>query len=307
MVPAPFPLGVVSDEVDQDLEQVCQVAVDLGMQVLELNTVWGMPADRLAPDDVRRAHDLLRRHTLRLDAVSTLAFKALELSKEPDLEHSPVFAEHMAAIQRAARIARTLADVSITPSVRIFAFRREPMAGLGNPSPILPDGGGIPDSVLLRIVHGLRLACDLARDEGVHLLLENVRSCWNNTGVNSARIVELTNRAELSILWDPANDFVSSGLPFATGYTAVKPYIAAVHCKDARIVDPATGLTAWMPIGQGDADMPGQIATLLDDGFTGPVLLETHWRGDGLTREASSRYSFAGLQATLAQRQAGAH
>ncbi len=304
---APFPLGVVSDEIDQDLEHVCQVAVDLGMQVLELNTLWEKPADRLEPDEVARAHDLLRHYGLRLDAVSTLAFKALELSVEPDLRHSPQFAEHMAAIRRAARIARTLADVAITPAVRIFAFRREPMSGLGNPSPILPDGGGIPDNVLLRIVQGLRLACDLARDEGVHLLLENVRSCWNNTGVNTARIVELTNRAELSILWDPTNDFVSCGRPYANGYAAVKPYMAAVHCKDASIVDPATGLTAWMPIGQGAADMPGQIATLLDDGFRGPVLLETHWRGDGLSREASSRQSFAGLQAAIAQRQTGAH
>ena len=304
---APFPLGVVSDEIDQDLEHVCQVAVDLGLQVLELNTLWGKPADRLEPDEVTRVHDLLRRYHLRIDAVSTLAFKALELSTEPNLRHSPQFAEHMAAIQRASGIARSLADVAITPAVRIFAFRRVPMSGLGNPSPILPDGGGIPDSMLLRIVQGLRLACDLARDEGVRLLLENVRSCWNNTGVNTARIVELTNRAELSILWDPANDFVSCGLPYATGYAAVKPYMAAVHCKDARIVDPAGGLTAWMPIGQGGADMPGQIATLLDDGFRGPVLLETHWRGDGLSREASSRQSFAGLQAAIAQRQTGAH
>lgn len=306
-MPISFSLGVVSDEIDQDLEHVCQVAVDLGLQVLELNTLWGKPADRLEPNEVARAHDLLRRYGLGIDAVSTLVFKALEIGGDPEFQRSPAFAEHMATIQRAARIARSLTDVATAPAVRIFAFRRQPMSGLGNPSPILPDGGGIPDGILLRIVRGLRLACDLAREEGVRLLLENVRSCWNNTGVNTARIVELTNRAELSILWDPANDFVSCGLPYAGGYAAVKPYMTAVHCKDARVMDPVSGLTAWMPIGQGDADMPGQIAQLLDDGFRGPVLLETHWQGDGLNREQSSRQSFAGLQAALAQRQTGAH
>lgn len=306
-MPYRFPLGVVSDEIGQDLEHVCQVAVDLGLQVLELNTVWGKPADSLDADEVARVGELLRRSGLRIDAVSTPAFKALEIGGEPDFRRSAAFAEHMATITRAAHIARALADVAITPAVRIFAFRRESMIGLGNPSPILADGGGIPDGILVRIVQGLRLACDLARQEGIRLLLENVRSCWNNTGVNTARIVELTNRAELSILWDPANDYVSCGLPYAGGYAAVRPYMAAVHCKDARIVDPASGLTAWMPIGQGEADMPGQIAQLLDDGFRGPVLLETHWRGEGLSGEQSSRQSFAGLQAALAQRQAGAH
>jgi sugar phosphate isomerase/epimerase len=68
-----------------------------------------------------------------------------------------------------------------------------------------------------------------------------------------------------------------------------------VHFKDAKLLDPAIGLTAWAPIGEGAVDVDGQVADLLRDDFRGPVLLETHWRGEGLSGEQSSRRSFAGL------------
>jgi sugar phosphate isomerase/epimerase len=71
--------------------------------------------------------------------------------------------------------------------------------------------------------------------------------------------------------------------------------MASVHVKDARVVDWSSGLTAWMPVGGGEVDMVGQMAALRRDGFAVPLLLETHWRGEGLDREASSRHSFAGL------------
>lgn len=293
--------GVVTDEIDPDLQRACQVATELGMRVVELNSLWGKPADRLEPDEVARVRAIVRQHGLRIDAIGTLAFKALELSTHPDLRRSAEFDEHLAAIRRAARIARALAAESLGPAVRIFAFRREPMEGLGNPSPILPDGGGLAEATLERIVEGMHLACDLARAEGVRLLVENVRSCWGNTGVNTARIVQATNRPELGIIWDVANDFVSCGQHYRAGYEATRPYAACVHFKDARVVDPSIGLTAWTAIGEGSVDVVGQVSDLMRDGFSGPVLLETHWRGEGLTREESSRRSFAGLVAAVGQ------
>ena len=294
-----FDLGVVTDEIDQDFEHACDVAVDLGMRVVEMNNLWGKPADRLEPDEVRRLQDIVRRRGLRVDAVGTLAFKALEFSKNSDLGTSSDYADHLDTIRRAARIARDLADVSASPAVRIFSFRREPMEGLGNPSPILPDGGGLTSETLERIVEGLQPACDLAADFGVRLLVENVRSCWGNTGVHAARIVETANRSELGIIWDIANDFVSCGLPYHAGYEATKPWTTVIHCKDARLVDRGPGLTAWMPIGAGEVDIEGQFRDLARDGFRGPLLLETHWRGDGMSPEESSRRSFAGLQKAL--------
>ena len=175
------------------------------------------------------------------------------------------------------------------------------MQGLGNPSPIYPDGGGVSEATLQRIAEGLNIACDLAREEGVRLLVENVRSCWGNTGVNTAKIVATADRPELGIIWDVANDWVSCGRSYREGYAATKSYTACVHFKDAKLVDPTIGLTAWTPIGQGAVDVDGQVADLIRDDFRGPVLLETHWKGEALSKEESSRRSFAGLTAAIAR------
>jgi sugar phosphate isomerase/epimerase len=296
---APFTLGVVTDEIDADLQRACRIAAELGMGVVELNTVWDKPADQLQPAEVAQAAGIIGGLGLRIDAVGTLALKALELSTVPVFAHSAAFAAHLAAIRRAARVARALGPLCSPPAVRIFSFRREPMVGLGNPWPILPDGGGLPEATLERIAEGLSLACDLAREEGVRLLVENVRSCWGNSGVHTARIVAATARPELGIIWDVANDYVACGRPYHEGYAAVAPWMEGVHVKDARVVDSATGLTAWVRVGDGAVDIQGQLAALWRSGFSGPVLLETHWRGEGLDREASTRRSFAGLRAAL--------
>ena len=70
------------------------------------------------------------------------------------------------------------------PVVRTYSFRRESMVGHGNPSPRLPQGGEIPDEMLEKIVEGLRIAGDETAEAGLVLGLENVRSCWGNTGIN---------------------------------------------------------------------------------------------------------------------------
>ena len=296
-------LGVVTDEIDQDFERACQVANELGMEVVELNNLWGKPVERLEPAEVGRVREIVQRYDLRLDVIGTLALKALELGKNPDLDHSEEFTEHLDSIRRAARIAQSLADVSLEPGVRIFSFRREEMVGLGNPSPIFPDGGGLSDATLERIVQGLNKACDVAHEEGVRLLVENVRSCWGNTGLNTVRILDATNRPELKIIWDVANDWVSCGKNYQEGYLATKPYTVCVHFKDAKLIDPAIGLTAWTPIGQGEVDVENQVADLVRNGFDGPVLLETHWRGEGLSKEESSRHSFVGLKSGIERAQ----
>src|SRR6478672_10939874 len=98
--------GVVADEIDPDLERVCRVAVELGMQVIEINDYRGTPMDRLEPADIAAVRDLIGAHGLRVEAVGTLALKALELSKNPDLANSAEFAEHLTTIRQAARVAR---------------------------------------------------------------------------------------------------------------------------------------------------------------------------------------------------------
>ena len=116
--------------------------------------------------------------------------------------------------------------------------------------------------------------------------MENVRSCFGNTGPNTAAILATVDHASVRAIWDPANDFVSGGEGFRAGYDAVKPWMVHVHAKDATVVDPATGLTAWTAIGQGDLDWPAQIRALLDDGYSAAA---SAWKPTGIPKAAAGR------------------
>ena len=59
--------------------------------------------------------------------------------------------------------------------------------------------------------------------------------------------------------------------------------------------------THWERVGGGDLDFQPMLARLLVDDYPGVVVLETHWRGDGMSAEESTRASFADLRRLLPQ------
>jgi sugar phosphate isomerase/epimerase len=293
----PFELAVITDEIAADLESALPVARELGLSRVELNSVGGKNVADLSPAERERARELIERAGMEVVVVGPPCFKACVLDGVPlaRVGEDAAFREHLATLERAALAAHAFG----AGMVRVFSFRRSPMEGLGNPSPRLPGGGAIPEPILERIAVGLRMACDVAEAAGVTLVLENVRSCWGNSGLNTRRILERIGSPHLKAIWDPGNDYVSGGVPYPEGYEAVKPYLAHVHVKDARVLDPDTGLTAWECIGDGEASLAEQMAALVRDGYDGVVSLETHWRAPGADAAESSRRSFAGLRRIL--------
>jgi sugar phosphate isomerase/epimerase len=293
---SPFSFGVITDEIDDHLPRALLVARELGMTHVELNSLWGKNITELPFDDVQRAQSVLVEQGWHVSSVSTPAFKACLLDDVPrgGLRRHAEFQKHLEICEEGLQLALQFG----APFVRIFSFRKSGMVGLGNPTPRLPGGGEIPDEYLERIVEGLTMTCELAAEVETTLVLENVRSCWGNTGENAARIIAAVNSPWLKAIWDPGNSYVSGGDPM-TGYEAIKPYMVHVHVKDAVVRDPVAGLTSWECIGSGEVNYREQFAALIRDGYNGVVCLETHWRGEGLSKEESSRQSFAGMMKVL--------
>lgn len=295
----PFRFGAVTDELDDDLERALAIGRDLGITEVELNNLWGRNVVELAEEELARAERALGAAGAPVAAIDPPCFKPCVLDHLPvgRVAEDPEVARHLELLDRALALARRFD----APFVRVFSFRRSGIVGLGNPSPRLPEGGPIPEEMLDRIAEGLREAARRAEEAGVTLLLENVRSCWANTGVNTAAVLEAVDSPALRALWDPANDYVSGGVPYPYGYQAVRPHMLHVHVKDARVVDRAIGLTAWAPIGEGEVDYRGQVRALLEDGYQGVLALETHWRAAAGSAESASRQSFAGLLALVSE------
>ncbi|MCL2478061.1 MAG: sugar phosphate isomerase/epimerase, partial [Treponema sp.] len=78
-------------------------------------------------------------------------------------------------------------------------------------------------------------------------------------------------------LWDPGNDIwdPDNEIPYPDGYNFIKKYISHVHLKDGRRIN---GKAEGAPIGRGEVDWKGQFRALIDDGYSGFVTLETHYR-----------------------------
>ena len=292
-----FSLGVVTDEIAAEPAVAFPAAREMGFTHLELNKVGEIGVYELADADIAEIRRMASGEGLKIVSVDPPSFKAIELDEVPVAEvtrHPPVI-EHLKQIRRSCEVACEL-GASI---VRLFSFRRGYMTGAGNLSPREPRGGVIPDDLLPKLVAGLRAAASIADEHRVTLGLENVRSCWGNSGHNAARILAAVNHPRLRAIWDPANDFVSGGSPYPDGYNAILPYLLHVHLKDAQVVDEATGLTSWAPIGSGSVDYTGQINALRRDGYSGVLSVETHWRKDGYSRLESTRETLAGLRRFL--------
>ena len=290
-----FTYSLVANEVSDDLDKSMSFAVTHGMSALELDTAWGVPIETADADARARVRDALRQAGLEATMVLSPAFKALRLADaDPgNLASLPGWREHLDLLTAAMDFAAAIG----CPRVRLFTGRRD--VGGDNPSPRLPDGGGLSAERLDAIRAILLDAAGRADDLGLTLCVENVRSCFGNTGPNTAAILAAVDHASVRAIWDPANDFVSGGESFRAGYEAVKPWMVHVHAKDATVVDPATGLTAWTAIGQGDLDWPAQIRALLDDGYSGRISLETHWHPEGRSRAQNSHDSFTGLRGAV--------
>ena len=294
--------GACTDEIHSDLETALGVAKELGMRSVELYEFWGKPVVEMDDGEIDQARDLLERFELSVSAIGSLFLKLVLLGDVPKggVADESAFREDLEVLRASIGIAKRVG----APVVRSYSFRREGMVGFGNPSPRLAQGGEIPDEILEKIVEGLRIAGDETAAAGLILGMENVRSCWGNTGLNLARIIRAVDHPAIGAMWDPGNDYVSGGNPLPDGYEAVKEFICHVHVKDARIVDQETGLTSWEAVGNGEVDFVGQFRALRRDGYAGTLSLETHWHpptpgGGEPDRIADSRTSFAGVRAAL--------
>ena len=290
-----YDFGVIADEIDEDFGRACRIARELGMVYVELHELWGKEVHTLPDAELARAKAIVEENGLHTHLVCGMFFRPFSLA-DVDLatmEQHPRFQAHMARLERFIQIAHLFN----APNIRTFGFTRD--VGGANPSPRSPDGGGMSEETLAKIAKGLQIACDRLAAEGLTLALENARSLYANTGGNMRRVLDAVQRPNLKIIWDPANAFVAGEDP-AVGFAQVQGHIVDVHCKDALVKDPATGLTAWARIGDGGTDWSTQLRLLAHEPVNA-FTIETHWNPGGQEKAENTRQTFAGLKGIIDQ------
>lgn len=280
-----FKVGVITDEVTTDLEKALVWLKGFGLHWAELRFIDKKYVMDMDPDEVSRAKDVLAKYGMRVSVIDSPYYKTLLpgtesnfLDKKDPLQSG--FEKQAPILERAIARAKDFG----AEKVRIFGFLR------------VAD----PKTVFDRVAKELEKSAEIARKEGVRLVLENEFSCNVATGEEAAAMLNLVKSPALGVNWDPGNAYVAGERPpYPKGYAPLdKKRLWHMHLKDAQLAPNGKGWV-WRPVGGGKIDYVGQFRALLKDGYEGTMSLETHYLNAAKNKEESSRESMEGILATI--------
>lgn len=276
---SPVHLSIFSDEINPDPVRALHLAAAWGIPSVEVRSLPGGRFPQVDDAELVCFERLLAEHGVAVSGVSPGFFKeGIDDPAVPRLLRE--------ALPRACEWARRLG----TDRVSCFGFRRDGSAEV--PAAVIDRLG---EMAAITVAHGCRLS------------LENEAVCWGDTGLEAAAIIRRVGAPGLGLLWDPGNSArAGSRCPYPDEYLAVRDLVTHVHVKN---YDPAAN--AWSLIERGMIDWPGQLRALVEDGYDGALVIETHTRispdefevidGDLDGLEANSRRNLDFVRAHLGE------
>jgi len=286
---SPFRIAVINDEITQDFELSCHIAVrEFGMEWIELRGMWNKNIISLDSKEKAEARRILKKYRLRVTDVASPLFKA-DWPDAPKSRFSPAkpefnagfgFAQQDEVLERAIELAKEFG----TDRVRCFDFWR------------LDKQAPYRDAMNQK----LQDAATKAGKQNVILVLENEPSCNTATAAEASQVLREVKSPWLMLNWDPANAATRGEKPYPDGYALLpKDRIGHCHCKDVMRKTAGADYD-WAKMGSGIVDWLGQFRALRQDGYRYAVSLETHWDGGG-TPQNSTRQCWAGMKHLLNQ------
>lgn len=268
-------MAVITDEISQDLDEVIQVIAPFNVNAIELRSVWDKQVHQLTNEEVQKIEDICKKNNIEVCAISSPFFKCN--LNEIEIEQQIVL------LERVIEVAKKLK----CKIIRGFSFWQEKDF----------------EAMLPYIVNAFEIPIQMMKEADMQLALELDPSVYTCNGQRLAQLVEQINSPYVSILWDPGNDIYSEipEVPFPDGYNYVKPRICHVHIKDAINND---GNIESVKIGTGEVNWIGQLKALKEDGYTGYISLETHYRKgaviseDLMKRPGGSAFSEGAIEAS---------
>jgi sugar phosphate isomerase/epimerase len=260
-------IASITDEFSPDLALAVEPMASIGMTGAELRVVFGKNIMDLSDDEVKRAKELCDAKGIEIIGIASPIWKcvlpngpAVDTRFQQDIFNSKhTFEDQPRLLDRALQ----LCEMTGAKMIRVFSYWRTVE----------------PEKCFDAVVEALSKTADTAKPHGVTILLENEHACHIGTAAESAKALAALPQENLKLVWDPANALVGGEEPFPHGYSLLpKNRIAHVHVKDCHM----EGHTPiWGPVGTRHVDWKGQVAALLNDGYTGWLSLETHWAGPG--------------------------
>jgi sugar phosphate isomerase/epimerase len=272
-----FTRAVITDEISQDLDLAAAMIKRFGLDQMEIRTAWDVRIDNMTPEQLQRIKDTAQRNRLGVVCLATPFLKC-------DLGNRAEYLEHLQILRHSIVAAHTLG----ARIIRTFTFWKQ--------GDLMPHFDAIVDAYAE--------PARIAAGEGVVLAVENEPACYVGTGAEAADFLAAVDSPVVRAVWDPGNAcWTERERAVPDGYERIKPFIAHVHVKDVKLKGEG-GQPEATVLGQGDVDIPGQLAALVRDGYTGCASLETHYRvkahlsEEAVNRPGGSAFSEGGEEAS---------
>lgn len=275
---AAFQLGVITDEISQDIADAIRIAHRYGLAALELRSVDGEQLYRLSDSRIKEIGAAIRAAGLKVSGLSAPVFKC-------NLRNVEEVAEHRGILTRYAELAQRLG----TRYVRGFSFWAE----------------GPLEEAFDDIVRELKGVVSILEQHGVIYALEADPAVYASNAAKAAALIRAVDSPYVQGLYDPGNDLwdPDQEVPYPDGYDALRGRICHIHLKDA--VKQGDHITEAVAIGKGQVDYAGLLRRLVQEGYDGYLVVETHYRlqssltEEQLKRPAGYAFSEGGEEATI--------
>lgn len=246
-----FKIGIITDELTQNLEQALSFASSKGLDCFELRSAWEKDPFEYTDDDFAEIKRLSDKYSLPLVSISSPFYKCSYFDAE-------VRKKHIEGLSRLIEKARMLG----VSKIRCFDFFRDSRLNIN------------------MIGEAFEEPIKLCKDNGIVLLIESEPSTNSFNCKRAASLVKHINSPYVKALYDPGNNLYGciEEKPFPDGYENSKDVLGHIHLKDAVIRD---GKTVGVAIGDGDVEYKELFKALIASNYSGEVVLEPHYKPGG--------------------------
>lgn len=276
-------LGVICDGISRDLSHALTVMDEFGLDYAELQFVGDTEVGDHSKQEIAEIKALLKAHEKPVSCLSRHIFAGLTTDNRPG---DALHLKHMDALRRVIDMAHELGS----PLVRIMTSKKEQILWGSNGAEQWNVAKGAWDTLLPLIAP----AVDLARSEGLTLVVETGNGTMVNSNYTARRLIDdLDAKDALKVLWDPGNNCWCHEVAYPDGYDEIRGgYLGHVHIKDVQVDTPRARLEVRE---MGKGQLASQFQPLADamraDGYDGVVSFESVYHPGNGDFEAGFRQS----------------
>lgn len=269
-------LGIITDEVTQDIGEAVSFAQKHGLHGIELRSVDNLSIDQIPIYKIKEIKLAADDSGLEICNLSSSFFKCF-------MDNRQEYTDNIEKLKRLIDRAHILG----CSTIRGFSFFQN---------------GNFEDR-FDEIVERFQGPVGIIKDEGINLLLEADPSVFTTNCLKLAKLLSVIDNRSVGAIYDPGNDIYDPDRenPYPDGFDAIKPFIRHVHIKDAMLID---GKPESVKIGTGSVPYEEIFHALYDMGYDGYAVLETHYRPQSsipeelLKMPGGSLFSFNGVIAS---------